>query len=397
MREGERLVIVGGGPAGLSTARAYRQAGGRAQVILLAGEGLAPYQRPPLTKELLRGESTVEALWLEAPTFYAEQDIQLRLGAWATELDPGRRELSLAGGERLGYDACVLACGSVPAVLPVEGGDHPDLLTVRELGDSRRLGGWGTPEHDILVVGTGFIGCEAAASLSGLGASVAMVSMEELPQQTRLGAEVAQRLAGWLAGDGVVVHGGEQVAEVQRTATGWRVAFESGRSHDAHAVLLATGVRRRLELAQGAGLEVSDGSVATDSGMATSAEGVLAVGDLAAAENPTAGRRLHVEHWGEALAHGEVAGRRLAGQTATWDSVPGFWSTIGKRTLKYAAWGDGFDVAELEEHSEGAFTVTYGRDGTVVGVLTHRCDEAYEHGREQVAQGSAFSPGSARS
>jgi len=184
---------------------------------------------------------------------------------------------------------------------------------------------------------------------------------------------------------------------VQRTATGWRVAFESGRSHDAHAVLLATGVRRRLELAQGAGLEVSDGSVATDSGMATSAEGVLAVGDLAAAENPTAGRRLHVEHWGEALAHGEVAGRRLAGQTATWDSVPGFWSTIGKRTLKYAAWGDGFDVAELEEHSEGAFTVTYGRDGTVVGVLTHRCDEAYEHGREQVAQGSAFSPGSARS
>ena len=102
-----------------------------------------------------------------------------------------------------------------------------------------------------------------------------------------------------------------------------------------------------------------------------------------------AGRPLHVEHWGDALAQGEVAGRTAAGVEAAWDTVPGFWSTIGERTLKYAAWGDGYDDVRIVDHGDGAFTAWYARDGACVGVLTHDRDDDYERGRERIEHGSA--------
>jgi NADPH-dependent 2,4-dienoyl-CoA reductase/sulfur reductase-like enzyme len=117
---------------------------------------------------------------------------------------------------------------------------------------------------------------------------------------------------------------------------------------------------------------------------------VLAVGDVAYAYNARAGRHLCVEHWGDALGQGEVAGRVLAGEPTAWDSVPGFWSTIGEHTLKYAAWGDGHDDARFEQHDEGAFTVWYSHEGALVGVLTHERDDDYERGRELIGAGAAI-------
>ena len=114
---------------------------------------------------------------------------------------------------------------------------------------------------------------------------------------------------------------------------------------------------------------------------------MFAAGDVALARNAAAGRRLPVEHWGEALNHGEVAGRTAAGEQAVWDAAPGFWSTIGDRTLKHVAWGDGFDEARWIDHPGGAFTVWYGAEGTTVGVLAHERDEDYERGRELVERG----------
>jgi NADPH-dependent 2,4-dienoyl-CoA reductase/sulfur reductase-like enzyme len=121
--------------------------------------------------------------------------------------------------------------------------------------------------------------------------------------------------------------------------------------------------------------------------MRTSADGVYAAGDVALARNAAAGRRLPVEHWGEALNQGEAAGAQAAGAGAVWDTAPGFWSTIGTRTLKHVAWGDGFDEARLVDHPGGAWTVWYGTDGVAAGVLCHERDEDYEHGRELIEQG----------
>ena len=127
----------------------------------------------------------------------------------------------------------------------------------------------------------------------------------------------------------------------------------------------------RGRLAEAAGLELTRGAIVVDAAMRTRRTACYAAGDVALAHNAAAGRRLRVEHWGEALNMGEIAGRSVAGETRVWDVAPGFWSTIGEHTLKYAAWGDGFDEARLVDHAGGAFTVWYGRDGRTVGVLAH--------------------------
>jgi NADPH-dependent 2,4-dienoyl-CoA reductase/sulfur reductase-like enzyme len=154
---------------------------------------------------------------------------------------------------------------------------------------------------------------------------------------------------------------------------------------------MASGVAPRGELAVAAKLELKDGAVAVDASMRTSHPTVLAAGDVCLAENAGAGRRLRVEHWGEALIHGEIAGRTAAGQDVAWSDVPGFWSTIGRRALKYVAWGDGFDTEHFERRGEdGGFVVSYGREGKLVGVLCHQADRDYERGREAIGRGAPW-------
>ena len=149
---------------------------------------------------------------------------------------------------------------------------------------------------------------------------------------------------------------------------------------EADVIVMAAGVSPRSELAAQAGVEVDDGAVVVDASMRTGRDGLLAAGDVCRRINLTAGRALRVEHWGDALTQGEIAGATAAGADVGWDSVPGFWSTIGVRTLKYAAWGDGYDQVRLERDHDGAFTAWYGADGRIVGVLTHAADDDYEHG-----------------
>jgi NADPH-dependent 2,4-dienoyl-CoA reductase/sulfur reductase-like enzyme len=157
----------------------------------------------------------------------------------------------------------------------------------------------------------------------------------------------------------------------------------------ADVVLVATGVVPNAELAAQIGVALHDGAVPVDASMRSANAFLSAAGDVAWAENRRAGTRLRVEHWGDALAQGEVAGRALAGEHAEWSEVPGFWSTIGSHTLKHAAWGEGFDETRLVEYGDGAFTAWYMQAGVAVGVLTHRRDEDYERGRELIARGAS--------
>lgn len=381
MSAAERIVIVGGGPAGLAAARAYRDAGGEAQVTMLCAEGHRPYRRPPLTKEYLRGEHGRADLFIEDAAFYSERSIALRTATEVVELDPDRRVAVTAQGEEIGFTACVLATGSEPVRLAVAGGDHEDLLTLRTLEDSERLQAQAAPGVAVTVVGSGFIGCEAAVSLARRGSEVTLISDEELPQAARLGEEVGEIIRGWLTDAGVTTRLG---AAVEGFEDGGRSVLVSGERLASDVTLIAAGVRPRASLAEGAGLEVEQGRVRVDASMRTSHEGVFAVGDVALAEHPVAGRRLAVEHWGEALAHGEVAGRVLAGDDVRWEQAPGFWSQIGARTLKHVAWGDGHDHVRVDRGDDGSFTAWYGLEGTVVGVLCHERDTDYERGRELV-------------
>ncbi len=381
------FLVIGGGPAGLAAVRAYRQGGGRGDVVMVSSDHDAPYARPPLSKGFLDGSFARDDLPLESSRWYAAHGVDLRLERAAVSLDPDRRRVALDDAEPLFFTRCLLATGSEPRRPPVPGGADPAVLTLRTVSDAERLIDRARPGARAVVIGSGFIGCEAASSLARRGCRVTLVSPERVPQEERLGPEVGERIAGWLREDGVELRLGCQVEAIEG---GRLVTLEGGPGLEADVLLAAVGVTPRTALAETAGLEVSADGVLTDASMRTAAPGVFAAGDVAHAHSPIAGRRLAVEHWGEAHAMGTVAGTVAAGREAAWEQAPGFWSTIGGRTLKHVAWGDGFDEARMMEGDDGAFAVWYGRDGELVGVLSHGLDAAYEQGRELVEARAPF-------
>jgi NAD(P)H-nitrite reductase large subunit len=388
MSEGDAIVIVGGGPAAQAAAAAYREAGGRASLTILAAERELPYERPPLTKEYLRGESSRADLALETDGWYRQHQVEVELGTVVAELDLDRGEAVAADGRRWRFERCLLATGAHPLVPNLPGATGPDVRQLRTLADSKRLGA--LAENHLLFVGSGFIGCEAAVSMALRGAGVTMATMERSPQLERLGGQASERICGWLREHGVCLLGEATLAEIGAESRGAHVRFEDGRELDADAVVLALGITRNDELAGAAGVEVDEG-VMVDEAMVSSHPRLLAAGDVAFARNAAAGRRLRVEHWGEALNQGEVAGRTLAGQRASWDVAPGFWSTLGERTLKYAGWGDDWDQVRFVPGNGDGFAVWYGKDGELVGVLAHDNDRAYEEGRSQIEERARWS------
>jgi 3-phenylpropionate/trans-cinnamate dioxygenase ferredoxin reductase component len=382
------LLVLGGGPAGLSAARSYRAAGGAGAVAIVTDEHRMPYNRPPLTKDLLRGESSEDELPIEPEAWLQEHAVRLLSGR-ATILDADQHTVSLSGGRELHYRSCVLATGAEPTRLPVPGADHPAVRVVRTLDHVRELTARLADGDAVVVIGSGFIGCEIAASLRRRGQRVTLISDEQEPNAARLDLEAARRIHSWLEQEGVGVSLGTEVDEIAAVDGTLEVRAGPVRANG-KVVVMAAGVAPRGELAAAAGLELAGGAVPVDAAMRTERAGLYAAGDVAFAHNASAGRRLRVEHWGDALGQGEIAGRAVAGQDAQWDAVPGFWSTIGDHTLKYAAWGDGFEDSRLEQHGDGAFTAWYGREGTIVGVLAHEADEDYERGRSLIAEGAPW-------
>jgi len=379
------LLVCGAGPAGHHAARAFREADGGGDVLLATAESRRPYARPPLSKEYLRGLLPVEELPLEAEAWYAERGIEVALERPVRGIDPQAR-VALVGGEPVGCGRCVLATGAEPARLPVPGGDDPRVLVLREPPDSDRIAE--RTRGSVVVVGTGFVGCEVAASLALRGSRVTIVGRDEVPQLDRLGRAAGERIAGWLRDAGVETVLGHAVERIEDACA---VVLDDGRRLAAEAVVVGAGVRPRTALAAAAGLRLTRDRVPCDASLRTHADGLLAAGDVALAHNAAAGRPLAVEHWGEAERMGEVAGRVAAGRDDAWGQGPGFWSTIGRRTLKHVAWGDGFDEARLVPGEGEAFAVYYGRDGVLVGVLAHERDDAYERGRELVEGGAPLS------
>jgi len=384
------LLIIGGGPAGLAAARAYRQLRREGEVAIVSDEHRMPYERPPLTKELLRGEIGFDQLAIEDEDWLIEQRVQLISGR-AVTLSAGERTVTLSGGRELSYGTCLLATGAEPTRLPIPGADHPRVRVVRTADHVRELLERLTGGARVIVIGSGFIGCEIAASLRMRGHPVQLVSDETAPNAARLGDEAAAIIRDWLRDDGVTLHLGAPVDRIEPGA-GAAAVIAGERRIEADVIVMASGVSPRSELAAQAGLELDDGAIGVDASMRTARDGLLAAGDVCKAHNLTAGRALRVEHWGDALSEGAIAGATAAGADAVWDSVPGFWSTIGTHTLKYAAWGDGYEQTSLRRHDNGGFTAWYGTGGRPVGVLTHDADEDYDRGSERIAHGARWTP-----
>lgn len=374
------LIIVGSGPAGVAAAESFREHDAQTQVRIFTADVDTPYARPPLSKEYLRGQTDDVAL--HPAQWFDERSIELIRNAPVDRLDLAGRAVYV-GEQRHPFDTLILACGAAPVTPPFPGAGRAKLL--RSLADATTLRDAAESSTSAVVIGSGFIGCEAAASLALRGIPVTLVAPEPLPQESRLGAAAAERLRDLVTQAGARHAGGATVEEI--TEAGVRLG--SGVTIDCDLVLAATGVAPQSRLAADAGLAVRDSRIVVGSDMNTSAPGVYAAGDVALARHEIAGRHLAIEHWQDATDQGAIAGARAAGRQPKWDGVPGFWTSIGDATVKYHAWGDGYERSRLLERADG-FTVWYesgdGPDRAVVGVLTHNADDDYDLGEQLISE-----------
>jgi 3-phenylpropionate/trans-cinnamate dioxygenase ferredoxin reductase component len=371
------LIVIGSGPAGVSAAEAFRARNSDVPVRILTADSDLPYARPPLSKDYLRGGT--EDVQLHPDRWYDDRSIELITDLRVDRTDLQSRKV-VAGDSRFDYVAVVLACGATPAALPVPGGESALLL--RSLTDARRLRQAAGDADAAVVIGAGFIGCEAAASLARRGVAVTLVAPQAVPQEKRLGAEAGERLRELVTDAGVRYVGEVSVEEILDHA----VRLNNGVTIDCDLILAATGARPRIELAETAGLDIHNSRIVVGANMQTSAPDIYAAGDVALAHNSAARRALTVEHWQDAVDQGAIAGASAAGADAKWATVPGFWTTIGETTVKYHAWGDGYQRSRLLERDDG-FTVWYEADGRAVGVLTCNADDDYELGGRLIEAG----------
>jgi NADPH-dependent 2,4-dienoyl-CoA reductase/sulfur reductase-like enzyme len=373
------LVVVGSGPAGVAAAEAFRDNQPHAPITILTEDLATPYHRPPLSKEYLRGNDTY--VELHPSDWFDERTIALITDTRVVRIDTKANTVVDSVGSRYEYESLVLACGAEPKPLTVPGGESALLL--RNLGDAARLRERAKNAGQAVVIGAGFIGCEAAASLALQGISTILLSPQPLPQKARLGSAVGKRIVHLLADAGVSYAGGIGVTGLEDG----EVRLDSGITITGDLVLAATGVEPRTDFVEAAGIKTDQGRIVVDEHQRTSVDNVFAAGDVALTHNRTAGRPLAVEHWQDAVEQGKVAGANASGGTEVWDTVPGFWTTIGDATLKYQAWGDGFDSSRLVDHDDG-FTVWYETDGKLVGVLTLNADEDYDRAEDLILQGA---------
>lgn len=334
----ETYVVVGAGLAGARAVQALRDAGDGARVVMLGEEGAPPYDRPPLSKGFLAGETAREEIDVLDAGWFAEHDVDLRLGRAADGVDLAGRTVH-AGEDAHRYDKLLLTTGSAPRRLDVPGGDLEGVHYLRSADDSlgiRALLDGGGP---LVVVGGGWIGLEVAAVARGKGVEVTLVEPQPTPLARVMGEEVGHRWAALHRDHGVRLLTGTTVTALHGSGRVEAVETGGGVRLPAAGVVVGVGIRPRTELAVAAGLAVDDG-VVTDARLVTSDPAVWAAGDVAAAQNLWAGRRLRVEHWANAHDQGTFAGRSMAGSGEQWALAPFFYSDQYDAGMEYWGWAD---------------------------------------------------------
>jgi len=360
------IVIVGGGLAAVRTAEELRREEYTGPITIVSDETRPPYDRPPLTKDVLRGER--DDTTLEPPEFYAARDIDLRLGCGARGVDTAAQTVTLADGSVLGYDQLVIATGLVPRRIPSLG-DLVGIRVVRSFEDSLVLRGDAAAARRAVVIGAGFIGCEAAASLRKLGVDVVLVEPQPTPLAAVLGEQIGELVARLHRANGVDVRSGIGVAEVRGAGRVETVVLADGAELPADLVVLGVGSRPATEWLDGCGVELGNGVLCDLTGR-TSAPNVWAVGDVAFWR----GRGEHetrVEHWSNVVTQVRVMVPTMLGRESLHDVAvpPYFWSDQYDVKIQCLGEPQATDTVHLVEDDGHKFLAYYERDGVVVGVV----------------------------
>jgi NADPH-dependent 2,4-dienoyl-CoA reductase/sulfur reductase-like enzyme len=364
------VAIVGAGLAGVRTAEALRQEGYAGRVVLVGAEAHAPYSRPPLSKEVLRGDAEPDAATLRSPAELAALDVELRLGTVATALSVAGRELTLSDGSTLRYDDAVLACGARPRALPGVTMDGVHLL--RTVDDCLALRDVLRPDQRVVVVGAGFIGLEVAASARARGCAVTVVDVLPAPLARVLDVAVGAAVQRLHENHGVAFRCGVGVAAVEGSDRVERVVLADGTVLDADVVVVGIGVEPATGWLDGAGLTLDDGVVCDEALRA--APGVWVVGDVARWRPAGTAGTVRLEHWTNATEQPQCVARSIVtGEAQPFTTVPYFWSdqydaklqSLGTETLgeeTRVVWGS------LDEPKWVALVRAGDRLGAVVGM-----------------------------
>jgi 3-phenylpropionate/trans-cinnamate dioxygenase ferredoxin reductase subunit len=322
----DTFVIVGGGLAGAKAAEALREQGFTGRVVLVGKEVHLPYERPPLSKDYLAGRAERTSFEVHDEAWYAEHDVELKLGVEAIGIDTAAHEVELSDGSQLSYTKLLLATGSSPRHLPLPGTEVDSVHYLRTVGDSERIKETLGDGVRLVVIGAGWIGLEVASTAKQAGATVTVLESAELPLLRVLGPELAAVFRDLHEANGVDLRFGvssEAIETNDGAVTGVRLA--DGTVVPADAVLVGIGAAPNTKLAEAAGL-ITDNGVVVDASLRSSDPDVFAVGDIANAMHPVLGKRVRVEHWANALNQPAVAAAAMLGGDARYDELPYFFT-----------------------------------------------------------------------
>ena len=386
------FLLIGGGMGSAYCASELRRRGAEGSVLLVGREQDPPYERPPLSKEYLRGDAKREDAIVNPREWYEENEIELLTGKNVMSLDAGERVAKIQGGEEVRFGKALLATGAVVNILRVDGCALDGIHYLRAFGNSDSIRDDTDSADHVVLIGGSYIGCEVAASLVTRGKRCTVLMMEDVALSTGFGEESGRYFQDVMEAKGIEFIGGDALGVFEGDERVERVVTESGREIDCDAVVVGAGVKPDVMLAEKAGIEVGDGIVC-DARLQSSVEGIFAAGDVCSYDSAVHGRRLRVEHWDVALQQGRYAGAAMLGEEEPFKAIPYFFSDLADwASLEYVGPAEDWDeVVFRGERDSGEFSTWYLKDGKVGGALSVERSEDLVHARTLIESGADVS------
>jgi 3-phenylpropionate/trans-cinnamate dioxygenase ferredoxin reductase component len=321
------FLLIGGGLASGHCASELRKRGADGTILLVGREPEPPYERPPLSKEYLRGEASREDAYVNPASWYEENEVKLLSGVNVMSIDADARAVTLQGGERVEFDKALLGTGAVVNILRVEGAENEGIHYLRAFGNSDAIRADAEAAEHVVLIGGSYIGTEVAASLTAKGVKCTIVMMEDVTLSRTFGEDAGRWFQETIEGHGITVHGGEELEAFEGDGRVRSVVTKSGLAIECDTVIVGAGVRPDTMLAERAGLAVENG-VTCDSKLQTTVPGVYAAGDCCSYGSVIHDRRLRVEHWDVAMQQGMHVAKNMLGEDSDYDVVPYFFSDL---------------------------------------------------------------------
>jgi len=380
------FLLIGGGLASAHCAAELRKRGAEGSILLVGREPEPPYERPPLSKEYLRGEAERADAYVNPLSWYEQNEVELLSGRNVMSLDLEARTAKVQGGEEVAFDKALIGTGAMVNILRVEGAENEGIHYLRAFGNSDAIRADAEAAEHVVLIGGSYIGTEVAASLAARGTRCSIVAMEEVALSRSFGEDAGRWFQQRLEDHGVEFHGGEELQAFEGDGRVGAVLTKSGLSIECDAVVVGAGVRADAMLAQRAGLEVDDG-VLCDAKLRTSVPGIYAAGDCCSYDSVVHGRRLRVEHWDVAMQQGMHAAANMLGADADYEVVPYFFSDLADwASLEYVGPARDWDEEIWRgDRAGGEFSVWYLKDGRVAGALSVGRSEDLAQARRMLA------------